>query len=38
MSFLMGDGFVAKKVGYPEKTHAGWQKYNRDLKKWCEES
>jgi hypothetical protein len=37
-SFVMGEGFLAKKIGMPEKTRRGWQKYNQDLKKWCEQS
>jgi hypothetical protein len=34
----MGEGFIAKKIGIPEKTRTGWTKFNQDLKKWCEES
>jgi hypothetical protein len=37
-SFVMGESFVAQKVGYPAKTRAGWKKYNEDLKRWCEQS
>ena len=36
-SFVMGENFVAKKMGMPAKTHAGWKKYNEDLKRWCEQ-
>lgn len=37
-SFVMGENLVANKIGMPEKTHAGWKKYNEDLKRWCEQS
>jgi hypothetical protein len=36
LGFLMGEGFVANKAGFREKTLKGWEGFNMDLKKWCE--
>lgn len=36
LGFLMGEGFVAKQVGFREKTLEGWEATNEDFKKWCE--
>ncbi|KAF1948059.1 hypothetical protein EJ02DRAFT_364699 [Clathrospora elynae] len=38
LGFLMGENVVARQLGFVEKTVKGWNGYNRDLKKWCEES
>jgi hypothetical protein len=35
-AFVMGDNFIARAIGIPEKTQKGWKKYNQDLKAWCE--
>ena len=37
-AFVMGENFLANKIGTPAKTHAGWKKFNEDLKTWCEQS
>ncbi|KAF2025977.1 hypothetical protein EK21DRAFT_116266 [Setomelanomma holmii] len=37
-AFLMGEGWIARKVGFREKTLRGWEGCNRDLKRWCEGS
>ncbi|OKL60323.1 hypothetical protein UA08_04455 [Talaromyces atroroseus] len=36
LAFIMGDNFVARWIGTMEKTRKGWNKYNEDLKAWCE--
>jgi hypothetical protein len=33
---LMGGGFVGNALGVKESTKKGFEKYNGDLKKWCE--
>lgn len=38
LAFTMGDGFVARSIGFKEKTKRGWEGYNQDLKVWCEGS
>jgi len=38
LSFLMGEGFFARWVGLRESTKKGFEGYNQDLKKWCEQS
>ncbi|KAJ4984375.1 activator of hsp90 ATPase 1 family protein [Stagonosporopsis vannaccii] len=34
---LMGDGAVGRSAGMREKTKGTWDKFNADLKAWCEE-
>jgi hypothetical protein len=34
--FKMGEGFIARKAGFRE-TLKGWEGFNEDFKKWCEE-
>ncbi|KAF2727668.1 hypothetical protein EJ04DRAFT_132902 [Polyplosphaeria fusca] len=36
LSFLMGDNFAGRTLGWQEKSHKGWIRYNEDLKRWCE--
>lgn len=36
LSFIMGDGFIARSIGFRESTKRGFERYNRDLKTWCE--
>jgi hypothetical protein len=36
LSFLMGEGLLARSVGAAEKTKRGFEGYNKDLKAWCE--
>ena len=36
LAFIMGDNFVARWIGIREKTRKGWNRYNDDLKVWCE--
>ncbi|PSN59992.1 hypothetical protein BS50DRAFT_579511 [Corynespora cassiicola Philippines] len=38
LQFLMGDNFFERSVGLKEKTQKGFEQFNRDLKRWCEES
>ncbi|KAF2100883.1 hypothetical protein NA57DRAFT_54956 [Rhizodiscina lignyota] len=38
LSFMMGDSFVARQIGFQAKTKNGWERYNQDLKAWCEGS
>lgn len=38
LGFLMGEGFIAKKLGFGAKTILGWEGYNRDFKGWCEKA
>jgi hypothetical protein len=38
LGFLMGENFIAKRAGFREKTLKGWERFNQDLKKWCEAS
>ncbi|KAF2022350.1 hypothetical protein BU24DRAFT_363586 [Aaosphaeria arxii CBS 175.79] len=38
LSFLMGEGALAKWYGMREQSATGWEKFNQDLKKFCEES
>jgi hypothetical protein len=33
----MGDNVIGRYVGFAEKTKRGWEKYNQDFKRWCEE-
>lgn len=33
---LMGDGVVGRSAGMREKTRAAWERFNADLKGWCE--
>ncbi len=34
----MGEGFIAKKSGFREKTRRGFEGFNGDLKRWIEGS
>ncbi|OCL12560.1 hypothetical protein AOQ84DRAFT_274154, partial [Glonium stellatum] len=36
LTFTMGDGFVARSIGLKESTKSGFERYNQDLKAWCE--
>ncbi|PVH99097.1 hypothetical protein DM02DRAFT_615289 [Periconia macrospinosa] len=36
MTWLIGEGVIAKGVGMREKTKAGFEGFNEDFKKWCE--
>ena len=36
LSFLMGDGLLAKWAGQTEKTKRGFEGFNRDIKTWIE--
>jgi hypothetical protein len=38
LSFLIGTNIAAKAAGITEKTLVGWDRYNHDLKRWCEGS
>jgi hypothetical protein len=38
LAFIMGDSFVARLIGIRESTKGGFERYNRDLKTWCEGS
>jgi len=38
LSFMMGDNIVARPLGMHAKTTHGFEKYNADLKVWCESS
>jgi hypothetical protein len=35
---MMGEGFIAKKSGFREKTRRGFEGFNGDLKRWIEGS
>ncbi|KAK6334223.1 hypothetical protein TWF696_002724 [Orbilia brochopaga] len=35
-SFIMGQNLVARGIGLRESTRKGFERYNRDLKAWCE--
>jgi hypothetical protein len=36
LAFVIGDGAVGRMVGFREKTRSGFERFNRDLKVWCE--
>jgi hypothetical protein len=36
LTFMVGEGMVAKMIGMREKTKNGFEGYNRDFKKWVE--
>jgi hypothetical protein len=36
LSFIMGEGFIARSIGFRTKTQSGFERYNQDLKQWCE--
>ena len=36
LSWMMSEGFVARAIGSREKARRGFERYNRDLKAWCE--
>lgn len=36
LSFLMGNGWLARSVGLGENTKRDFESYNGDLKAWCE--
>jgi hypothetical protein len=38
LAFLMTDNPIGRVLGVPKKTKKGWEKYNQDLKAWCEKS
>ncbi|EAT90315.1 hypothetical protein HBH56_060920 [Parastagonospora nodorum] len=38
LGFLMGDGFIARRMGMGEKTARNWEGFNKDFKAWCEKS
>jgi hypothetical protein len=35
---MMGEGLIAKKSGFREKTRKGFEGFNGDLKRWIEGS
>ncbi|OCK74698.1 hypothetical protein K432DRAFT_260734, partial [Lepidopterella palustris CBS 459.81] len=36
LSFVMGEGFLARQMGMTETTNKNWLEYNTDFKVWCE--
>jgi hypothetical protein len=38
LGWIMGESWVAGKMGMREKTIRGWEGFNEDFKKWCEKS
>ncbi|KAF3920660.1 hypothetical protein ABW21_db0206742 [Orbilia brochopaga] len=36
LSFIIGNGLVARSIGFRNSTEKGFERYNRDLKDWCE--
>lgn len=36
LGFLMGENFVARQIGFAEKTMRGWNGFNADFKQACE--
>jgi hypothetical protein len=36
LSWIMGEGILARQIGMTEMTKKNWDKYNRDFKVWCE--
>ncbi|KAJ5131816.1 hypothetical protein N7448_005974 [Penicillium atrosanguineum] len=36
LSFIVGEGVIARSLGMREKTEKGFEKFNKDLKAWCE--
>ncbi|CAI6340086.1 unnamed protein product [Periconia digitata] len=37
LTWMVGEGVVAKSLGMREKTRKGFEGFNEDLKKWCEQ-
>ena len=37
LAFMIGEGPLANLIGMRKKTQSGFEGFNRDLKKWCEE-